>query len=262
MPARGSLGAGGGFLLVSTTRNIKLVVEYDGTNYRGWQVQPDCPTIQGELELAVKQITGEIVRVSGAGRTDAGVHALGQVTNFHTSSPMPVEKMRRALDAVLPKDIVVLDVSEAPESFHARHSAKSKRYRYTILNRPSSSALKRYHTMHVAYPLDVAAMKEAAGHLVGTLDFSSFACNSGKEDDPVRTVMDVSIEKRDDYIIVEMEAISFLYKMVRSIVGTLIDVGRGQLKPSDVLGILKARDRKVSGPTAPGRGLTLVRVDY
>lgn len=247
---------------MSTTRNIKLVVEYDGTDYRGWQVQPDCPTIQGELELAVKQITGEAVRITGAGRTDAGVHALGQVAHFHTSSGMPPEKMRRALNAVLPDDIVVLDVSEAPESFHARHSAKSKRYRYTILNRPSPPAIERRHTMHVGYPLDVAAMKEAAGHLVGTLDFSSFACNSGKDDDPVRTVTEISIEKRGDYIIVELEAISFLYKMVRSIVGTLIDVGRGHLKPSDVLGILMARDRNTSGPTAPAGGLTLVRVDY
>ncbi|MEJ2746129.1 MAG: tRNA pseudouridine(38-40) synthase TruA [bacterium] len=247
---------------MSNTRNVKLVVEYDGTNYRGWQVQPDCPTIQGELERAVKQITGETLRITGAGRTDAGVHALGQVANFHTSSPMPVEKVRRAMNAVLPDYIVVLGLSEVPESFNARHSAKSKRYRYTILNRSSPSALQRYHTIHVAYPLDVAAMKEATGHLIGTLDFSSFACNSGKEDDPVRTVMDVLVERRDDYVIVEMEAISFLYKMVRSIVGTLVDVGRGQLKPSDVLGMLMARDRRISGPTAPARGLTLIRVDY
>jgi tRNA pseudouridine38-40 synthase len=251
-----------GFLLVSTTRNIKLVVEYDGTNYRGWQVQPDCPTIQGELELAVKQITGEAVRVTGAGRTDSGVHALGQVANFHTSSDMPVGKMRRALNAVLPRDIVALDLSEVPESFNARHSARSKRYRYSILNRVVPSAIQRYQVMHVAQPLDVAAMKEAAGHLVGTLDFSSFACNSGKEDNPVRTVMEIAIEKRDDYVIIEIEAISFLYKMVRSIVGTLIEVGMGKMSPIDVLNILQARDRKAAGQTAPAGGLALVRVDY
>jgi tRNA pseudouridine38-40 synthase len=247
---------------MSITRNIKLVIEYDGTSYRGWQVQPDYQTIQGKLELAVKQITGETARVTGAGRTDAGVHALGQVANFHTSSPMSVEKMRRALNAVLPHDVVVLDLSEAPESFNARHSAKSKRYRYSILNRTSPSALQRYHAMHVAKPLDVAAMKEAAGHLVGTLDFSSFSCNSGKEDAPVRTVMDIAIEKRSDYVVIEMEAVSFLYKMARSIAGTLIDVGRGKIPPVDVLHILKARDRKVASATAPAKGLMLVEVNY
>lgn len=247
---------------MSIIRNIKLVVEYDGTSYRGWQIQPDCPTIQGELERAVERLTGEPVRVIGAGRTDAGVHALGQVAHFHTASQMSVERMRRALNAVLPKDIVVLDVSPAPESFHARHSAKGKRYRYTILNRPSPPAIERHRVMHVAHPLDVAAMREGAAHLVGTLDFSSFACNSSKYDNPVRTVMEIAIEKRDDYVIVEMEAIGFLYKMARSIAGTLIDVGRGHLKPSDVLDLLKARDRRLSGPTAPAGGLMLVRVDY
>jgi len=247
---------------MSTTRNIKLVIEYDGTNYRGWQVQPDCPTVQGELELALKQITGETLRVTGSGRTDTGVHALGQVANFHTSSDMPVEKMRRALNAILSDDIVVLDLSEVSESFNARHSARSKRYRYSILNRIAPSALQRCQTVHVAQPLDVAAMREAAGYLVGTFDFSSFACNSGKEDDPVRTVMEIAIEKRDDYVIVEMEAISFLYKMVRSIVGTLIEVGRGKMLPIDVLTILQARDRKIAGQTAPARGLVLVEVKY
>lgn len=247
---------------MSTTRNIKLVVEYDGTNYRGWQVQPDCRTIQGELELAIKQITGETLRVTGSGRTDTGVHALGQVANFHTSSGMPVGKMRRALNAVLPDDIVVLDLSEVPESFNARHSARSKRYRYSILNRVSPSAIRRYQAMHVAQPLDVAVMREAAGHLIGTLDFSSFACNSGKEDNPVRTVTDIAIEKRDDYVIIEMEAVSFLYKMVRSIVGTLIEVGRGKMLPIDVLNILQARDRKVAGQTAPAKGLALIQVNY
>ena len=247
---------------MSGTRNIKLVIEYEGTRYCGWQVQPNVPTIQEGLERAVRQITGEAVRIFGAGRTDAGVHASGQVANFHTSCRMPAGRMRHALNAVLPDDIVVLDVSEVPESFHARYSAKSKRYRYSILNRQAPSALHRYFTLHLAQSLDIAAMREAAGHLIGTWDFSSFGCNAGREDDPVRTVLDIAADRQGDYLTIEIEAVSFLYKMVRSIVGTLIDVGKGKVEPSDVLRILRDRDRKRAGATAPAQGLTLVHVNY
>ena len=247
---------------MASARNIKLVVEYEGTRYCGWQVQPNGPTIQEKLELAIRQITGETVRVAGAGRTDAGVHASGQVANFHTSSRMPAGRMRHAMNAVLPDDIVVLDLSEAPESFHARYSAKSKRYRYSILNRQAPSALHRYCALHLAQPLNIAAMREAAGHLIGTWDFSSFGCNAGGEDNPVRTVLGISIDKQEDYVTIEIEAVSFLYKMVRSIVGTLVDVGKGKVSASDVLRILRDRDRKRASATAPAHGLTLVQVDY
>ncbi|MCX6355188.1 MAG: tRNA pseudouridine(38-40) synthase TruA [Candidatus Aureabacteria bacterium] len=243
-------------------RTIKLLVEYDGTNYQGWQVQPDVPTIQGELERAIHKITGEKVRVHGAGRTDAGVHALGQVANFPLSHPMPCEKMRLALNAVLPRDIVLHEVEEADGTFHARYSARLKRYRYLILNRPFPSALDRNTVVHVARPLDVDAMREAAKGLVGTFDFSSFACNSGEEENPTRTVTDISVSRQGDYITIEIEAVSFLYKMARSIVATLLDVGKGKLKPGDILGILGARDRSKSSATAPAKGLCLIRVEY
>jgi tRNA pseudouridine38-40 synthase len=242
--------------------NIKLVIEYEGTRYCGWQVQPNGPTIQEKLELAIRQITGETVRIFGAGRTDAGVHASGQVANFHTACRMSAERMCHALNAVLPDDIVVLDLSAVPESFHARYSAKSKRYRYTILNRTAPSAIHRHHSLHLAQPLDIAAMREAAGHLIGTWDFSSFGCNAGREDDPVRTVLAIAVDRQGNYLTIEIEAVSFLYKMVRSIVGTLIDVGKGKMQPSDVLQILKDRDRKKASATAPAKGLTLVQVNY
>ena len=243
-------------------RNIKLVIEYEGTRYCGGQVQPNGPTIQEKLELAIRQITGETVRIFGAGRTDAGVHASGQVANFHTACRMSAERMRHALNAVLPDDIVVLDLGEVPESFHARYSAKSRRYRYTILNRTAPCALQRYCALHLAQPLDIEAMREAAGHLIGTWDFSSFGCNAGREDDPVRTVLAIAVDRQGNYLTIEIEAVSFLYKMVRSIVGTLIDVGRGKMQPSDVPRILRDRDRKSASATAPAQGLTLIKVDY
>lgn len=247
---------------MSCARNIKLVVEYDGTNYHGWQVQPALPTIQGEMERAVERITGETVRVNGAGRTDAGVHARGQVANFHISSPLPVERMQRALNAVLPRDIVVRSLEEVDGSFHARYSATRKRYRYTILNRPSPAALERTTVLHVARRLDSDAMRSAAAHLVGTHDFTSFSCNSGEEEDPVRTVTDILVERNGDCVIIEIEAVSFLYKMVRSIVGTLLEIGKGRRAPGDVPEILNARDRGRASATAPANGLCLTGVDY
>jgi len=247
---------------MSATRNIKLNLEYDGTNYQGWQVQPDVPTVQGALERAVRRITGEEVRVTGAGRTDAGVHALGQAAHFVISNPMPVDRLRSALNAVLPEDVVVREAEEADNDFHARYSAKGKWYRYTIFNRPSPPALDRGTALHVHYPLDVPAMKRAARELVGTFDFSSFACNTGEEENPVRTVTRIDIRKEGDYITIDLEAISFLYKMARSIVGTLLDVGRGKMRPEEMREALLARERGKAGATAPARGLCLMRVDY
>lgn len=243
-------------------RNLKLTLEYDGTRYLGWQVQPQGPTVQEKLEEAILRITGERVRVIGAGRTDAGVHAEGQVASVRLSSVMPVRKMCAALNAVLPPDIAVRSVEEVGEDFHARYSAKSKRYRYTIINRPVRTALCRGAALHIPRPLDVAAMKEAASHLRGTHDFSSFGCNAGRNDNPVRKVLEVSVERQGDRVVIEIEAVSFLYKMVRSIVGTLIDVGKGKLTPDEFLHILEARDRKCARPTAPPEGLCLAMVTY
>ena len=243
-------------------RNIKLVIEYDGTNYQGWQVQPNGPTVQEELETAIRRITGEQTRIAGAGRTDAGVHAVGQVACFFTSSGVPVEKMRGALNGVLPPDIVILEAEEVDSSFHARYSARSKLYRYTVLNRDVPPALERKRALFIPFRLDPAAMKEAGKKLVGTNDYSSFGCNAGRDDNPIRTVLNVKVFRDGDYVIIEIEAVSFLYKMVRSIVGTLIDVGRGKVTPPEVEGILEDRDRCSASATAPAHGLCLMKVSY
>lgn len=243
-------------------RNIRLLLEYDGTDYRGWQVQPNGPTVQEKVEAVILRITGEAVRVAAAGRTDAGVHAAGQVASFLTHSALPVATIARALNALLPRDIAVLSAEEAAASFHARFSATGKRYRYSILNRPGRPALDRRAVLHVARPLDVEAMRDAARCLVGTHDFSSFRCNSGKDDDPVRTVRAVSVERRGELVVIDIEALSFLYKMVRSIAGTLIAVGKGTIPPGEVAAILAARDRRRAFPTAPAAGLCLISVSY
>lgn len=243
-------------------RAIKLVLEYDGTAYCGWQVQPNGPTVQEKLEAAILRITGAAVRVAGAGRTDAGVHAAGQVASFHTASRLPPSRLLAALNAVLPPDIAVLSVEDAAPSFHARFSAKGRRYRYTILNRPVRPAFGRRTALHVARPLDEGAMREGARCLVGTHDFSSFACNSGEEEDPTVTVREVSVERRGELVVIEVEAVSFLYKMVRTIAGTLIAVGKGTIPPGEVAAILAARHRKRAFPTAPAHGLALVSVSY
>jgi tRNA pseudouridine38-40 synthase len=247
---------------METERNIRLLIEYDGTRYLGWQVQPHGTTIQQELEAAILRITGERACVIAAGRTDAGVHASGQVAHFHTTSPIPPEKMQRALNAVLPGDIAVLRVEDADVGFHARFRAKSKRYRYTILNRPFRSPLNRTAALLVPQPLDIEAMRAAARHCIGTHDFSSFGCNAGRDDNPVRTVLDFAVESQGAYVVIEIEAVSFMYKMVRSLVGTLLDVGKGKITPDEVLRIMSARDRRAACPTAPAHGLCLIKVNY
>jgi len=247
---------------MSGMRNIKLILEYDGTHYLGWQVQPSGPTVQKCLEDAMHKITGERVSVSGAGRTDAGVHATGQVASCRITSQMSTEKMRLALNAVLPRDIVVKSLEEVDASFHARYSAKSKRYRYTILNRKAPSAIDRHCVVHISRPLDVGAIRGSARALVGTHDFSSFACNAGRDYDPVRNILELAVDKKGDYVIIEIEADGFLYKMVRSIVGALIEVGKKKLTPADIVDMLGARDRRKAPATAPAKGLMLIAVNY
>ncbi len=243
-------------------RVIKLVIEYDGTGYCGWQIQPNGRTVQGEVEAAILRVTGEAVRVAGAGRTDSGVHALGQVASLITSSRLPAPRLHAALNAVLPRDIAVLAAEDAAPSFHARFSATGRRYRYTILNRPVRPAFARWTALHVPRPLDEAAMREGARRLVGTHDFSSFACNPGEEEDPIVTVREASVERRGEIGVIELEAVSFLYKMVRTIAGTLVAVGKGTIPPAEISAILAARDRKAAFPTAPAWGLALVGVSY
>jgi tRNA pseudouridine38-40 synthase len=240
----------------------KLTLEYDGTNYHGWQIQPDVPTIQRELEVAIRKVAQHDVNVIGAGRTDAGVHAMGQVAHFSVTARLTADEWLRALNGLLPPDIAVLSVEEVPDTFHARFSAKSKLYRYRLLTRVHRSALGRNKVLHYPYPLDLEAVEAAARALVGTHDFSSFQGSPTETENPVCTVTKLTVDRFGDEVIFEVEADRFLKQMVRAIVGTLLEVGRGKLQAGDVAGILAAKDRTKAGPTAPAHGLYLVKVDY
>lgn len=243
-------------------RTIKLLLEYDGTNYSGWQVQPEQDTIQGRLEKALKSITGEDVRVIGSGRTDAGVHAIGQVAHFKTSSSMKPAEFRRALNGMLPRDIAVREASEMPEDFHAQYSAKRKLYRYVILQVETRSAFGHRYAWDIGYAMDVKSMQKAAEHLLGTHDFSAFRATSCTAGNPVKTIHRLEIHQRGHDIVFLIEADGFLRHMVRTIVGTLAEVGRGYLLADDVRDILESRDRTKAGPTAPPHGLFLLEVTY
>jgi tRNA pseudouridine38-40 synthase len=243
-------------------RNVRLTVAYDGTAYYGFQLQAGQPTIQSALEQAIRQVTQESSRVIGAGRTDTGVHAVGQVVNFRTTSALPLDELQRALNAVLPDDIAVSDIREAPDDFHARFSARSREYCYTILNRPVADPLRRHIVYHYARPLDVTLMDTACQHLVGRHDFASFGSQTSARGTTRRTVYRAGCRREGDYVLVDITADAFLAGMVRSIVGTLLEVGTGKLTPDDFQAILLAADRRRSGPAAPARGLCLTKVNY
>ena len=243
-------------------RNLKLTIEYDGTSYAGWQTQTGRPTIQQTLEDAVHRITGERVHVQGSGRTDSGVHALGQAANFRTHANIPAAKLRLALNALLPPDIVVRSVREAPPDLHAQFDARWKTYRYAILNDRVPTALDRFFCHQVPVPLDVRAMRGAARSLVGRHDFQAFRSEGWREKDTVRTIRRLTIAKKGRYVHITVEGNGFLYNMVRAIAGTLIVIGRGKRPPEDMQKILASRDRKQAGPTAPARGLCLITVKY
>lgn len=243
-------------------RRFKLVLEYEGTAYHGWQVQPGLPTIQGTLQAALAQIAGAPVEVTGAGRTDAGVHALGQVASFAAVIRLDPPTLRRALNATLPRDIVVCRAEEAPPEFDARRSARSRTYRYTLLRRDYPSAWHARHSLYVPAPLDGEAMAEAAKAVIGTHDFSAFRAGTCTARTPVRTVLDASWRRARDLWQFEITADAFLQHMVRILVGTLLDVGRGRRAPAEVAAILASRDRRRAGKTAPPQGLCLVEVHY
>lgn len=243
-------------------RNIKLTLAYDGTDFAGFQVQPQVRTVQGELSAALSKVLGEEVKVVGAGRTDAGVHARAQVVNFLTAARIPLERLPAALNSCLPRDVTVWQAEEVPAKFHARYSAKSKVYRYLMQVAPYPSPFLRRFSWHLPFPLDVAAMRAAAAELTGEHDFTSFCAAGGAAKSHVRTLKRLAVAEEGGLVAVEAAADGFLYKMVRNLVGTLVEVGRGALKPEDMGRILAARDRKAAGPTAPPQGLILWQIDY
>ncbi|HSD51852.1 MAG TPA: tRNA pseudouridine(38-40) synthase TruA [Candidatus Methylomirabilis sp.] len=241
---------------------FKLILEYEGTAYHGWQVQPGLRTIQGLLQDTLAQIVGAPVQVTGAGRTDAGVHAHGQVASFQAESRLDSPTLRRALNASLPRDIVVRCAEEAPPGFDARRSAQSRMYRYSILCRDHPSAFLGRHSLYVPHPLDIGAMARAAEIVIGTHDFSAFRAGTCTAATPVRTVLQAAWRQDGDLWHFEITANAFLQHMVRILVGTLLEVGRGKHRPSHVADVLAVRDRRRAGKTAPPHGLCLVEVHY
>lgn len=241
---------------------FKVILEYDGTNYAGWQRQRDQPTVQAALEQALELVVQSPITVVGAGRTDAGVHALGQVASFRSDSTLTAENWLKALNGLLPQDICVRSVEPAFDAFHARYSAKGKLYEYRILNRPVRAALDRLRAWHRRKALDVPAMQEAASRLVGLKDFSSFEGSPTDNTNPMCLVQALTVRREQDLIRIEVYADRFLRQMVRAIVGTLVEVGAGKRTPASLDAILAARSRDAAGRTAPSHGLYLVRVDY
>jgi len=245
-------------------RNIRLVLAYDGTDFHGWQAQPGLRTVQGVLEQAVRRVVRHQVYVIGSGRTDAGVHAAGQVCNFPTDCTVPTERLRKAIGARLPKDVCILDASEVSPDFHATHCAVSKLYRYRIHSaqvRPVTRLTQR-QTYHFWHPLDPDRLRAAARHFVGTMDFAAMASKGAVRETTVRTVLRCEVERRYDEIWISVEGRGFLYNQVRNIVGTLLEVGRGHWEVERVPEILRGLDRAAAGPTAPARGLCLQWVRY
>lgn len=247
-------------------RNIKLTIEYDGSNYFGFQTQRTkdykSRTIQETLEKALKKVCKNGIRIIASGRTDSGVHAFGQAVNFKTNSKMPLDKLRIALNANLPEDISVKNVEEVDLNFHSRFDAKSKIYRYLILNRPYRSVFEGKFSYWVSYKLNFGLMKREIGCLRGRHDFKAFQAADNKKRASIRTIINIKLSRKGDFIIFEIEADGFLFKMVRNIVGTLIDIGRGRYKGGSLKRILQSKNRKLAGPTAPARGLTLLKVNY
>ena len=248
---------------VNNMRTIKLIIEYDGSNYLGWQVQPNGQTIQGVIQDRLKRLTGESSQLIGSGRTDAGVHALGQVAHFKTESRMDANTFQRALNSLLPEDIVIRRAEEVDAEFHARRSARSKVYKYRILNRVTPPAIDRQYVWHVPQKLNLDEMKKATHGLVGEHDFSAFRSVGSSARSSVRNILRADWKRgKGGLLRLEIEATGFLKQMVRAIVGTLVEVGRGKISVQKFREILESKDRKKAGPTAPARGLFLKEVKY
>ena len=250
-------------------RNIKLIIEYDGTDYSGWQVQNNKAkskkqnkTIQQTLENTLAKILQEKIKVIASGRTDAGVHAFNQTANFKTKSSLACRNIQKALNSALPEDIRIKKAEDIHPDFHARFSARSKRYRYAIVNDSFVSVHLRRFCSLVRYPLDLSKMRRAARYLLGRHNFRSFQAVDKRERHPVRRILRLDIRKSGNLIYLDIEANGFLYRMARNIVGSLIEVGRGRLAPEDIKRILRAKNRIYAGPCAPAKGLCLMEVKY
>ena len=243
-------------------RNIKLTIEYDGTNYLGWQKQKIGNTIQNTIEEAIKILTNEEVEVIGSSRTDAGVHAKGFVANFKTMSKIPDNKYREAINHKLPDDIVILKSEEVDEAFHARYNARGKTYSYSIINRDTPCAINRNYLYHVKKKLNVEAMKEACKYFIGTYDFSSFKTSGSSVKTNVRTIFELYIEEKDDIIKIYVTGDGFLYNMVRIIAGTALYVSEGKINPADTKKLIELKSRDALGLTAPAKALFLNKVIY
>lgn len=243
-------------------RNIKLTITYDGSEYHGWQIQPGLRTIQGVITEAIQDLLGSEVRLFGASRTDAGVSALGQVGLIQIDSPIPTENLAKAITDRLPADIAVTEAVDVPEGFDLMGAVTSKLYRYTIFTGPVRPVLQIRHCWHLPTKLGTTAMAEAAQLLVGKKDFKSFASAADRREDSVRTIFRCNVTAEDKWIYVDVEGDGFLYNMVRNIVGTLVEVGRGRWKPEKMNEILEAKDRTTAGPLAPAQGLCLMWIKY
>lgn len=240
--------------------NIIIKIEYDGSSYAGWQKQPDLKTIQGKIEEAIQKVTGENIEIFGSGRTDAGVHALGQVANFEIESKIPAEKFKFAINQHLPEDIRVLSSEKTIEGFHARFSAKRKTYLYRILTGEVKRPFERNIAYFVKGSLDIEKMRSGAIHFIGEHDFSAFKSEGSSARDFVRKIYSLEVIRRGDIIEIEICGNGFLYNMVRIISGTLIEIGKGRVL--DIPAILSSKDRSLAGPTAPAHGLFLKEVIY
>lgn len=243
-------------------KNIKLIIEYDGTNYAGWQIQKNALAIQEVVEASIEKITGEKAEVIGASRTDSGVHAKGYTANFKTESSMPAEKFRDALNTKLPRDVVILSSSEVPLDFHSRYDSKGKTYCYTVINRVQPAAIGRNYVYHMKFNLNIDNMKKACKYFLGTKDFSALKNMGSSAQTFTRTITDLRIEPQGDIIEIYCTADGFLYNMMRIIVGVLLQVGTGRFKPEEVEDIILSKDRKRAGTAVPASGLCLMEVFY
>ena len=243
-------------------RNIKLTIEYDGRDFNGWQKQPNKLNVQGEIEKAIFLVTGEEVEIYGSGRTDAGVHALGQVANFKTNSNIPIEKISYAINSKLKKSIRIKEAKEVSSNFHSRYNCKEKTYRYIINNSEQGTAIFRNLEYHISTPLNIEAMKKAATYFEGEHDFKGFKASGTSNKSSIRTIYKAKVKKEKEKIIIELTGNGFLYNMVRIISGTLADVGLGKIDSEMIPKIIESKDRELAGKTLPPYGLYLVNVKY